>query len=160
MISNREQLMQSILQSPRDDAPRLIFADWLEKNGEEELSQSIRVCVELARVMALIQSLQARSAEFTTFRSKCVQDWLDEHHIVDLHASNFHFVRGMVEQITLRFNQWEFYADLLLSAFPIRQVISTTNLPAAEKLNRWTDRGIEFRNHFYSQWALRSGIIS
>jgi uncharacterized protein (TIGR02996 family) len=42
-------LMRGILETPADDAPRLIIADWLEENGEDQRAEFIRVQCELAR---------------------------------------------------------------------------------------------------------------
>ncbi|HEY1067961.1 MAG TPA: TIGR02996 domain-containing protein [Pirellulales bacterium] len=39
--------LQAILAAPDDDAPRLIYADWLEEAGEEERAELIRVQIEL-----------------------------------------------------------------------------------------------------------------
>jgi uncharacterized protein (TIGR02996 family) len=42
--------LQAILEAPDDDAPRLIYADWLEENGDPERAEFIRVQVALARI--------------------------------------------------------------------------------------------------------------
>lgn len=42
-------LMQAILDDPGSDDRRLVYADWLEENGEGEKSEFIRVQVELAK---------------------------------------------------------------------------------------------------------------
>lgn len=49
-VTDRESLLRSILESPQDDTPRLIYADWLEENGEAERAEFVRVQVELARL--------------------------------------------------------------------------------------------------------------
>lgn len=43
-----QALYRSVLESPEDDAARLIFADWLEENGEPEMAEFIRVQCALA----------------------------------------------------------------------------------------------------------------
>src|SRR5262245_65743596 len=43
----REALIQAIAQNLYDDAPRLVFADWLEDHGEPDRAELIRVQVEL-----------------------------------------------------------------------------------------------------------------
>src|SRR5262245_21506431 len=42
--------MRSIIESPDDDAPRLVYADWLEEHGQTDRSAFIRVQCELARL--------------------------------------------------------------------------------------------------------------
>jgi uncharacterized protein (TIGR02996 family) len=48
-MTDREALLQSILNNPDDDSPRLVFADWLEEHGEPERAEFIRVQFESER---------------------------------------------------------------------------------------------------------------
>lgn len=50
MATTGEALMQAILDTPDNDGPRLVYADWLEEHGEPERAQFIRVQCELARL--------------------------------------------------------------------------------------------------------------
>ena len=43
-----DAFLQTILESPDDDAPRLVFADWLDEHGNGEQAEFIRVQIELA----------------------------------------------------------------------------------------------------------------
>jgi len=45
-------LLAAILDDPAADAPRLIFADWLEEHGQPERAEFIRVQCEIARLTA------------------------------------------------------------------------------------------------------------
>jgi uncharacterized protein (TIGR02996 family) len=49
-------LLAAILDDPADDARRLVYADYLEENGEYARAESIRVGVELARVLEPVES--------------------------------------------------------------------------------------------------------
>src|SRR5438874_635206 len=44
--------LSSILADREDDAPRLVFSDWLEENGDVERAELIRAQCELARLPA------------------------------------------------------------------------------------------------------------
>jgi uncharacterized protein (TIGR02996 family) len=60
--------LEDICDNPDDDVPRLVFADWLEENGEEGRAQFIRLQCEQAKVPVyerrwLELSLQARPLE-------------------------------------------------------------------------------------------------
>lgn len=48
-MTDRAALICSILSSPHDDVPRLIFADWLDEHGEVARAEFVRVQCELAR---------------------------------------------------------------------------------------------------------------
>ncbi len=45
-MTEREALLRAVCEFPDDDTPRLVFADWLQKHGEEERAEFIRVQVE------------------------------------------------------------------------------------------------------------------
>jgi uncharacterized protein (TIGR02996 family) len=49
-MSDEEAFLQKIIENPDDDAPRLVFADWLEEHGQAERAEFIRVQCELARI--------------------------------------------------------------------------------------------------------------
>lgn len=42
---NHESFLQSIVAAPTDEAPRLVYADWLEENGREGRAEFIRLSV-------------------------------------------------------------------------------------------------------------------
>ena len=48
-MTDRDALRRAILESPADDAPRLIYADYLDEHGEPERAEFIRVQCEIAR---------------------------------------------------------------------------------------------------------------
>lgn len=45
-MSEREAFLRAICTNPDDDTPRLVFADWLQENGDEARAEFIRVQVE------------------------------------------------------------------------------------------------------------------
>ena len=47
-MSERDAFLRTIAANPDDDAPRLIFSDWLEENGEPERAEFMRTQCELA----------------------------------------------------------------------------------------------------------------
>jgi uncharacterized protein (TIGR02996 family) len=49
-VTDRAAMLAGILAAPDDDAPRLIYADWLTENGEADRGEFIRVQCELARL--------------------------------------------------------------------------------------------------------------
>lgn len=59
-------LLDAIKAAPGDDAPRLIYADWLEENGQEARAEFIRVQVALAKL-----ETDSRQHECTTPGPQC-----------------------------------------------------------------------------------------
>src|SRR5262245_41972442 len=50
MSGIEEGLLRDVLDHPDDDGVRLIYADWLEDNGEPDRAEFIRLQIELARM--------------------------------------------------------------------------------------------------------------
>jgi uncharacterized protein (TIGR02996 family) len=48
-VTEEQALLATIFATPEDDAPRLIYADWLDEHGQPERAEFIRVQCELAR---------------------------------------------------------------------------------------------------------------
>ena len=46
----REALWAAVCENPDDDAPRLVFADWLEEHGRTPWATFIRAQVQAARL--------------------------------------------------------------------------------------------------------------
>jgi uncharacterized protein (TIGR02996 family) len=49
-LTHDDAFLASIIESPDDDVPRLIYADWLEEHGQPERAEFIRVQCQLARM--------------------------------------------------------------------------------------------------------------
>src|SRR5262249_32889270 len=49
-MSQHEAFLRSIIEAPEDDAPRLVYADWLEDQGDLERAEFIRVQCRLAEM--------------------------------------------------------------------------------------------------------------
>ena len=49
-MTDENAFLQAVIADPDDDAPRLIYADWLDENGESERAEFIRVQCHLARM--------------------------------------------------------------------------------------------------------------
>ena len=51
-MSDGDALLRAILDDPDDDAPRLVYADWLDEQGDSPRAIFIRTQIELARLPA------------------------------------------------------------------------------------------------------------
>src|SRR5262245_65195916 len=50
MSSQQDSLLEAIRADPADDGVRLVYADWLEENGDPARAEFIRVQLERARL--------------------------------------------------------------------------------------------------------------
>jgi uncharacterized protein (TIGR02996 family) len=96
MTYDAEALLGAILAAPDDDAPRLVFADWLEEHGDPARAAFIRAQVELARLPAndrrRPQLVQIERSLWTKYRAEW-KAWLP--HWAEVAS----FRRGFVERI-------------------------------------------------------------
>lgn len=142
--TGRAALLAAVLESPDDDAPRLVYADWLEEAGEADRaafirlflhSETLRCRPSFAHNMRICPKCMAVEAAWAL----TVPGWFPPPFIgtgYHLHGgAEFVFdeggrrmaVRGgFVEAITCAAADWIAHADAILAAHPIRDVWLTT----------------------------------
>jgi uncharacterized protein (TIGR02996 family) len=49
-MTDEQRFLETIRQNPDDDAPRLVYADWLEEHGDPDRAEFIRIDIELDRI--------------------------------------------------------------------------------------------------------------
>lgn len=76
-MTEREALLRAVCDSPTDDTPRLIYADWLEENGDPERAEFIRLQCENIRFR---RPAQMTAQEYLKFNKLIVRD-LDLEHL-------------------------------------------------------------------------------
>lgn len=120
-------LLAAVLAHPDDDTPRLVYADWLQENGQLERAEFIRVQIELARRPNL--ALQAReSALLAAYGER----WLAPLRTPDgplFGEAHGVFRRGFVEIIWMTAGRFLERADLLFTRIPVRELrVTRTSL--------------------------------
>ena len=124
-MTRNESFLRGVIEHPDDDAPRLAYADWFEKEGAKERAEVIRVQCALAksppddpRLATLREREQRLLAEFgwawaEEFGNK-IQSW------------QFH--RGFIERIENGFDTSAEHIESLLNLAPIRYFRDTSQL--------------------------------
>lgn len=66
-------LIQAVVENPDDHEPRLVFADWLEENGEPDRAESARLYCRL------VKCLDAPASEYLARQRHELWDmaWMD-----------------------------------------------------------------------------------
>jgi uncharacterized protein (TIGR02996 family) len=121
-MSMADVFMADILAHPDDDAPRLIFADWLEENSNaagRDRAQFIRLQVELARYP------ESERFAFLVGRERGLlvqyrQAWLAE--LPGWARQHCHFERGFVVAVYCKSIDFVERGEQLFSAAPVRRV--------------------------------------
>src|SRR5437764_72310 len=86
-----EAFLEAILDSPDDDAPRLIFADWLEDEGQAQRAELIRVQCRLAGDLSRPERGELVQREKALIEANR-EAWLGE---LAEHANEVRFNRGV-----------------------------------------------------------------
>lgn len=122
-------LLEAIRQTPDDDVPRLIYADWLEDRGDPR-SQFIRMQCELAATTCAITAGKLEIKE---------KEWRHQHEsllLASLHNIKFYnveFQRGFLHAMTLEAARFVDEATTLFQGAPL---LSKVTLRGAERVMR------------------------
>jgi uncharacterized protein (TIGR02996 family) len=103
-MTEREALLAAILANPTDDVARLVFADWLEENNEEQYAEFIR-------------------AEIAGEENLTPPPWgLPE--VCEIYVS-----RGLIDSVVFTLDDWVRYGPALVREHPIRFVSLVDKFP-------------------------------
>lgn len=123
MLMNQEQaFLQAIREAPEDDAPRLIYADWLEEQGSAAHTARAAFVRIQCRLAELPEDDPARGRledEAADLLAEHEDEWTQPLHGV---AGNWHFSRGFVERITIGAPNFLTRAECLFEFTPLRSV--------------------------------------
>jgi uncharacterized protein (TIGR02996 family) len=118
-MTPQEAFLQAILETPDDDTPRLVYADWLDEHDDAERAEFIRLQIRLA-------TLSADDPQRLTLEERCgalltehEDQWLGQ--LAPL-TSTCQFRRGFVEVVSLGFKQFLANAETIFRLAPVRQL--------------------------------------
>jgi uncharacterized protein (TIGR02996 family) len=116
------ELLQTIIENPDDDTPRLIYADWLEDHGNQARAEFIRAQCESARLFREGKDLDrafALRAKHTELLRQHEKEWVGE---FPNKASSWTFERGFIEYVAVDAKNFLQHADSLFINTPIRRL--------------------------------------
>lgn len=133
-------LLRAVIESPDDDTPRLVAADWLEERGEPARAELIRVQCELARG-GRIRALIARERKLLGSLSFEKAQWaldacpgivqmlflpqprspLAATQIVGVEQVTFR--RGFVERVDCPATEWRNHGAAVVQRSPLRNLV-------------------------------------
>jgi uncharacterized protein (TIGR02996 family) len=106
-MTQDEAFLATILAAPDDDVPRLVYADWLDDQGQSDRAEMIREQIELANLPRAHPRRRVLEAK--------VWDWNWGPHNWDVEVKELvkdrYYVRGFVEKVEFRT-----YRDFLRAA--------------------------------------------
>jgi uncharacterized protein (TIGR02996 family) len=117
-MTEEDALLQAISAEPEDDAPRLVYADWLEERGDPR-GEFIRLECALARA----DPNGPRAAPLWTRRQQLInkyeREWIRE---LRPFLKSWAFRRGLVEQAGMGVRRFLDNADTLFRKAPVRHL--------------------------------------
>jgi uncharacterized protein (TIGR02996 family) len=124
-MTERDALLRAVCENPDDDTPRLVFADWLQENGEEWRAEFIRLQVRLAELLRHATPgadvVARRARELWVARGMMWRRELPRINGIEWHDA---FFRGFVERAVVasdaRLIQ---HADVIFRQAPLRYLV-------------------------------------
>jgi uncharacterized protein (TIGR02996 family) len=131
MNTEQQALLRTILENPDDDAPRLVYADWLDERGDADNFGRAR----LIRLQIAGQDPEVELLEQAD--NRWVADWL--------RGKKATWARGFIQEVQCESADWVEHADEVLMEHPIKRVtLLGSVVPDHLKVLKETkDRGIE-----------------
>jgi uncharacterized protein (TIGR02996 family) len=123
LVTPDDAFLQDIIDSPDDDTPRLIYADWLEEHDQPERAEFIRVQCELARLSdddgpALSERRDKLEATERLLLKAHLEEWAGP---LRGRVDGSSFRRGFVAAIDIDAPTFLSQGDALLRAAPIQR---------------------------------------
>jgi uncharacterized protein (TIGR02996 family) len=126
-MTHADAFLQDIIAHPADDTPRLVFADWLDDNGQPERAEFIRIQCQQSSLIA--------SGYLCSYDPHCKVCVLRRRQEKLLTHDNFNrwivqlpikivqnFRRGFVSAVTLPWESWRTHGTTLVHAAPLEHV--------------------------------------
>jgi uncharacterized protein (TIGR02996 family) len=118
-MTHHDAFLQAIREAAEDDTPRLVYADWLEENGDSERAEFIRVQCDLARLEPAdprYADLHLRQLEMLARHEReWLGEWADR-----LVRWDFH--RGLLDAVTIAPEPFLRHGPDLFAHHPVRRV--------------------------------------
>jgi uncharacterized protein (TIGR02996 family) len=118
-VTDEDALLRAVIADPDDDAPRLIYADWLDEHGRGERAEFIRVQCAIAGLSPHDERRPPlRRAERRLFR-RFAERWAESlRPVVWCHG----YSRGFIEYVSCYAEPFLSGGEALFALAPIRQL--------------------------------------
>jgi len=117
MDADEKALLRTICDSPDDDTPRLVYADWLQEHGQEERAEFIRAQIERSQ----LDEYDSRYAELEAREKQLLKthqrEWIKPIPATALRL----FGRGFVDSIQPRLEAWVRWGKKAIQQQPIQR---------------------------------------
>ena len=130
MTSDGDALLRAICEHPAEDTPRLVYADWLQENGNADRAEFIRLQCEAWGLTPAYPTLSAARTRASELLKEHRGRWFDElPTILGVEWGDL-YVRGFIDKAyTLAMYDVRLTVRAAFAAVPLRHLIVTTLQP-------------------------------
>jgi uncharacterized protein (TIGR02996 family) len=132
-VTDEGALLRAVIAEPDDDAPRLIYADWLDEQGQSERAEFIRVQVASAGLALNDPRLPPLWGREGALLRRHREAWAGRIASV-CHAHRF--IRGFVEYVACDASRFLTHGGELFALAPIRELTILKAHPYAARLSQ------------------------
>jgi uncharacterized protein (TIGR02996 family) len=118
-MNEREALLRAVCENPDDDTPRLVFADWLQENGDEPRAEFIRLQCQATRLPVASSARQHKENRINHLLRAYEREWARDLPTPPGCRWGETFVRGFVADFTVIETQETWVLRACLDASPI-----------------------------------------
>jgi uncharacterized protein (TIGR02996 family) len=116
-VTDEDALLRAVIADPEDDAPRLIYADWLDERGQCERAEFIRLQIALTEMPTDDERRPKLRRRAQRLLERCGMTWTEP---LRPAVHQYHFSRGFVEIVTCEASRFLRFGQDLFSLTPIR----------------------------------------
>lgn len=113
-MTDGDLLLQAIIADPADDTARLVYADWLQEQGDEARAEFVRVQVEEART-------RTRTPRGYELYEATASSWVP-FPLTGPETCGFSTRRGFIDTVQCRAEWWVTRGDTISGLHPVRGV--------------------------------------
>ncbi|MCU0702651.1 MAG: TIGR02996 domain-containing protein [Fimbriiglobus sp.] len=117
--------LAAIVAAPDDDLPRLVYADWLDEQGQPERAEFIRVQCELERCGPDDDRRAALRSRESALLRRHLEAWAGELRTLPA-VSEWHFRRGFLHRVTVVAQRFGQIAESLFRLAPTVRALEFT----------------------------------
>src|SRR5262245_38343099 len=145
IADERAALIAAIREAPDDDAPRLVFADWLEERGDEaDLARAEFIRIQITRARLPIED--ERHSELQARELRLLKRWAPAWCGSHFAFKKLRFRRGFIEFVYLPVTVFPDHCRRMFALEPVRDVLLTDWHLATEDLARRVAECEEWRD--------------
>jgi uncharacterized protein (TIGR02996 family) len=126
-MTDGDALLAAVIANPDEDTPRLIYADWLQENGQPDRAEFIRLQIERELGVANTNRYWELRRRESALLSKRKKEWVRSVRQL-LPGSRCEFRRGFVEAVETEASLYLRSEAELYAAAPLRDVV-VRNVP-------------------------------